>query len=94
MLKEPRLIEDLIFITAVGKHHPATSATIARWIKTGLSKAEDNTSIFKAHSVRSAATLPTVVSVTEIMEAADWTSANVFEKFYIDLLGPQPLYTQ
>ena len=83
--KVKRGSEKNLFITAVGKHHSATSATIARWIKTGLSKAGVNTSIFKAHSVRSAASSAAAdagVSVTEIMEAADWTSASVFEKFY------------
>jgi len=44
-----------------------------------------NTYIFKAHSVRSAASSAAAdagVFVTEIMEAANWTSASVFEKFY------------
>jgi len=77
------------------QHHSATSATIARWIKTGLSKAGIDTSIFKAHSIRSAATSAAAdagVSVTEIMETTDWTSASVFEKFYYPH-GPQLLDT-
>jgi len=48
-------------------------------------KADIDTFIFKAHSIRSAATSAAAdagVSVTEIMQAADWTSASVFEKFY------------
>ena len=67
------------------KHHPATAATIARWIKTGLSKAGVGTSIFKAHSIHSASTSAAAdagLSVSKIMEAADWSSASVFEKFY------------
>ena len=74
-----------MFLTAVRKHRPATTATIARWIKTGLSKAEIDTSIFKAHSIQSASTSAAAdsgVSVTEVMEVADWTSASVFKKFY------------
>jgi len=50
-----------------------------------LTKAGIETSIFKAHSVRSAATSAAAdagVSISEIMEAADWSSASVFEKFY------------
>jgi len=67
----------------VGKHYPATTATIARWIKTGLSKAGIDTSIFKTHSIQSATTSAAAgASVTEIMEAADWTSESMFEKFY------------
>ena len=67
------------------KHHPVTAATIARWIQTGLSKASIDTSIFKAHSIRSASTSAATdagLSVSEIVEAADWSSTSVFEKFY------------
>ena len=49
--KASRGSENSVFLTAVGKHHPATAATIARWIKTGLSKAGIDTSIFKVHSI-------------------------------------------
>ena len=34
-----RKTENSVFLTTTPKHHPATAATIARWIKTGLSKA-------------------------------------------------------
>jgi len=74
-----------LFLTAIPGYHAATATTIARWIKTGLSKAGIDTSIFKAHSVRSASTSAAAdagVSTSEIMEAADWSSASVFEKFY------------
>ena len=72
------------FITTVKPDKPATSATIARWIKTVLSRASIDTSIFKAHSVRSASSSAAAegVSVTEIMEAADWSSRTIFEKYY------------
>jgi len=80
-----RKSEGSFFLTAVPDHHPATATTIARWIKTGLSRAGIDISIFKAHSVRSASTSAAAdagVTVPEIMEAADWSSASVFEKFY------------
>jgi len=87
-LKKPRLIEDFksLFTTAVGKHHPAASATIVRWIKAGPSKTGVDIHVhfqslfylkccyISCDKCRS--------SVTKIMEAANWTSANVFEKFY------------
>jgi len=44
--------------------------------------------IFKAHSVHSAAVSTAAdagVSIFGIMEAADWSSASVFEKFYYRL---------
>ena len=80
-----RKTENSLLLTTTPKHHPATAATIARWIKTGLSKAGIDTSIFKAHSIRSASSSAAAdagLSVSEIMEAVDWSSASVFEKFY------------
>ena len=80
-----RKAQDPFFLTTILDHHPATAATIARWIKTGLSRVGIDTSIFKVHSIRSASTSAAAdagVSVSEIMEAADWSSASVFEKFY------------
>ena len=40
-----------LFITAVGKHNVATSATIARWIKTGLSKVGIDATISSKHTL-------------------------------------------
>ena len=79
-----RKTESSLFLMTTPKHHPATAATITRWIKTGLSKAGIDTSIFKTHSIRSASTsaaADAMFSVSEITEAADWSSASVLEKF-------------
>ena len=54
-------------------------------MKTGLAKAGIDNNIFKAHSVRSASTSAAVdvgISISEVLEAADWSSASTFEKFY------------
>ena len=48
--------KDRLFITTTEGHSPVASATIARWIKSALTKAGIDTSIFKAHSVRGATT--------------------------------------
>ena len=80
-----RKSENSLFLTIIPSHHPATAATIARWIKTGLSRAGIDTSVFKAHSTCSASTSAAAdagLSVSEIMEAADWSSASMLEKFY------------
>ena len=42
--------KDRLFITTTGGHSPVRSATIAKWIKSALTKAGVDTSIFKAHS--------------------------------------------
>ena len=50
-----------------------------------LSLAGIDTSSFKAHSVRSAsvsAAASAGVSTNQIMEAADWSSESVFQRFY------------
>ena len=50
-----------------------------------LSKAGVDTTIFKAHSVRGAATSAVAeagVSIPEILEAADWSNRSTFEWYY------------
>ena len=77
--------KDRLFITTMGGHSPVRSATITRWIKSALTKAGVDTSIFKAHSVRGATTTAAAlaaISIPEILEAGDWSSQSVFERFY------------
>ena len=66
-------------------YHATIAATIARLIKAGLTKAGNDTSILKAHFVCSAVTSAAAdagMFISEIMEAADWSSASMVEKFY------------
>jgi len=77
--------ENRLFRSFIGKHGPVTSSTIARWIKTCMQKAGVDTTKFKAHSTRAAATTKAAMSgltLDEIMKAADWSSEGVFQKFY------------
>jgi len=79
----------LLFLSWIGKHEPVTSSTIARWLKTCLSEAGINTDIFKAHSVRGASSSTAAaagVTTSEILQAADWSSATTFQKFYLRVL--------
>ena len=60
-------------------------STIARWLRVVLEKAGIDTSVFKGHSTRSAATSAVAsasVTMSEILLAADWSSEGVFQKFY------------
>ena len=80
-----RLRPKHLFLTSKGPHKPATSATIARWIKTTLSRPGVDTSIFRAHSIRGASTSAAAdagISIPEILEAADWSNKSTFERFY------------
>ena len=63
-----------------------TTSTIARWLKTVLSLAGIDTTVFKAHSYRSASTSKAAsrggCSLRKILETANWTSDKNFKKFY------------
>ena len=66
-------------------HKPVSTDTIARWLKTVLEKAGIDTNIFHAHSTRAASTSAAKtakLSVNTIMDAAGWTNALTFSKFY------------
>ena len=66
-------------------HRPVTSETIARWLRIVLDNSGIDTSAFSAHSTRSAATSAAKcakLSVNTIMNAAGWTNASTFSKFY------------
>ena len=74
-----------LFIALIRPYRPVSSSTIARWIKSTLTKSGINTDIFKSHSVRSAAVSSAAnagVTISEIISAADWSNETVFQKFY------------
>ena len=76
---------DQLFIAIIKPHLPVTSSTIARWLKKVISDAGIDTNIFKAHSVRSAATSAAAnqgVTTEEILKAADWSTESSFQRFY------------
>ena len=64
---------------------PVTSSTIARWLKLVMESAGIDTSVFKAHSVRSASTSAAAmqgVTTEDILSAADWNTELSFQRFY------------
>ena len=74
-----------LLIAMIKPHKPVSSSTVARWLKTVLNNAGIDTSIFKAHSVRSAATSSASeagVTTATILDAADWATETVFQRFY------------
>ena len=77
--------ESKLLIATIKPHKAVTSSTIARWLKTTMGKAGVDTTIFKAHSVRSASVSTAAsagVTTADILKAADWSSQSVFQKFY------------
>jgi len=74
-----------LFIATIRPYLPVVSSTIARWVKSTLTKSGIDTNIFKAHSVRGAAVSAAAnegVTTNDILKAADWSSETVFQKFY------------
>ena len=73
-----------LFRSILAPHKPITSSTLSRWIKYILKDSGIDTSTFKGHSTRSAATSAVKnksVSVMD-MKVADWSNSNTFTKFY------------
>lgn len=65
--------------------NPVTSSTIARWLKTVLQLSGIDTTVFSAHSFRSAsvsAAYKGSCSVSNILKTAGWKSDGNFYKFY------------
>ena len=76
----------LVFLSWIRECEPVTSCTIARWLRTCLSEADIDTGIFKARLVRRAASSKAAgigVTTADILQAADWSSVSMFQKFYL-----------
>ena len=81
-----------LFISYIKPHQPISTVTLSRWIKSVLASAGIDTSVFKTHSVRSAATSHAHakgVPIAEILRAADWTNERTFRKYYLRQCNPQ-----
>jgi hypothetical protein len=66
---------DTLLISFMKPYHRVSTDTIARWIKTVMRLAGIDTSIFKAHSTRSASTSAATklgVPLQDIMSSAGW----------------------
>lgn len=75
-----------LFLSFIRPYNPVSPRTIARWIMSVLQSAGIDTSKFKAHSVRGAATSHAYVTgtpVADILKMADWSSEHVFRRHYL-----------
>ena len=83
--RPPQGQNTLLFLLWIGKHDPVSSSSIARWLKQGLECAGVGTFIFKGHSTRGASSSKAALSgvtVSDILQAADWSSEGTFQRFY------------
>ena len=77
--------ESRLFIALIKPHGPVSLNTVSRWIKSLLKKTGINTSIFGAHSTRSAAAYRAVTegaSVGAVLHAGSWAHEVTFNRFY------------
>ena len=87
-IKRTELIRDnerRLFISHTKPHCKVSSQTISRWIKTLLTAAGIDTSIYKPHSTRSAVTSAASranVPVNHILSQAGWSNERTFQQFY------------
>ena len=84
-MKQVRGSVDQLFIATVKPQFPITSSTIARWLKKVNGDSGIDTDIFKAHSVRSAATSAAAnpgVTTEDILKAANWSTESAFQQLY------------
>lgn len=86
LLRTEKLRGDVtqLFIKAQKPYNAVTQSTISRWIKSVLSDAGIDMTIFTPHSTRGASTSAVVgkIPIDTILKTAGWTSESVFRKFY------------
>lgn len=77
--------QEQLFLAIVRPHMPVSTSTISRWLKELMAAAGIDVSVFKGHSVRAAACSKAAdlgLSVPQIIERANWSSARTFHRFY------------
>lgn len=83
--KELRGNEKQLLISYMKPYKAVSRETIRRWILTVLTRSGIDTTRYKAHSTRAAATSAAkrnAASIDTIMKAAGWKTSNTFAKFY------------
>lgn len=69
----------------VKPHKPVKACTVARWLKEMITRSGIDTELFKAHSVRGAATSKVAkagLSAQQIMQRANWARVSPFKRYY------------
>ena len=77
--------QEQLFLSINKPHSLVVSSSIARWLKSVLASSGVDISIFSAHSTRGASTSTASLAgviTQQILSTADWSTANVFKKFY------------
>ena len=71
----------LLFLSYLQSHKPVTTQNLAPWVKELLKETGIDTEVFKAHSVRGAATLTALdkrAHISDILSTEDWSQESTF----------------
>ena len=82
-----------LFLSFTAPHNPVQPCTIATWLKTVMTEAGIDTSVYKAHSTRAATTAKARaqgLSVKQIVNRAQWSNAATYYKFYCREVNTDP----
>ena len=74
-----------LFLTVKPPHSGASKDTLTRWVRTAMTMANIDTTVFRPNSVRAASTSAAKrggASVQEIMNNAGWSQTSTFSRFY------------
>ena len=74
-----------LFVSTIKPFNPVSKDTISRWIRMTLKIAGIDVSVYKAHSMRAAATSAAQrkgVKVNDILQVAGWAREATFARFY------------
>ena len=77
--------EKQLLISFIKPHKAVSKDTVSNWIKHFMKTAGIDTSVYKSHSTRAAATsylASKQVDVNDILAAAGWSNEETFQKFY------------
>ncbi|XP_038062756.1 uncharacterized protein LOC119733242 [Patiria miniata] len=88
--------EKVLFISFQKPFKALSRDSISRWIKDMLKSAGIDTSVFTAHSVRSASTSAAAtagVPIQLILQTAGWSGAQTFAKFYNKPIIEKPAFS-
>ena len=83
--KSLRNDEKQLLISCIRPHKAVSRDTISQWIKTFMTAAGINTSVYKSHTTRAASTSFLVgkqFDIKDIIGAAGWTKEGTFHRFY------------
>ena len=89
--KKRRGASNCLFITKIPPYRPAKLFTIRKWIVEALKEAGISQSAGSTRSAAATFAAVSNISLSRIMEAADWSRSLVMFRHYIRLLPPEVL---